>query len=762
MAIIHQKKSPNPVLTPPKEPKNFDVATAKAKKRAINAISFKVLIYVLTILIVALIFFLIGYIIYSSVPMYRYTSFWKFIFTANWKPKDNQFGIGMIIGMTLMLLFITMLFAVPLTIFSTVFIIEYLSKRGQKIAITLIQLLAGIPSVVFGLFAREYIGALFRLMGAPSNDNLMVAALTMTFMAIPTMVSLSYNALKSVPEGYRYGSLALGISREKTAFTIILRSASTKIITAVILGISRVIGETMAIMMIAGNASGGFDNSSFSGFLFSSIRTLASTIGLEISETSSSQHKAALFAIATFLFIMVFLINLTVLMLSNISRSHSQRANKLRQKAQLKIANEEMAVQKRQKVEQTKSKRQIKTVHFKKPLLASSHNQDEDLKSYHPTYSATELGMMVNLKTKNKFWKKAYSIMMLFLMGLSVAIVLFFIIWILGTIIIKGLIALGTPSAFISINGQDGIFAALFTTILLVVATLFFAIPLALAAAIYLFEYANPASWVTKSLRFIINLLSSTPSIIFGIFGLQVFIVLLKLPFSIFASSLTMTIVILPMLITNFEDALSSVPEGYREAGAGLGMTNLQQLFRIILPYAREGLMTGIILAMARIIGESAPVYLTLGTAIRMPAEGFLSQGATLTTAIYMLAAEAQPGKGQESIYLLALITVLLVFALNIGIQKIATFFTKNNDSSGSHLVTLKAKMKNISHKFQSFSFERWRIRQRASWRNFKKRVKYFGKWLKLRLSWKHIKETYQAWRERRQKFNKIKKKEEI
>lgn len=154
------------------------------------------------------------------------------------------------------------------------------------------------------------------------------------------------------------------------------------------------------------------------------------------------------------------------------------------------------------------------------------------------------------------------------------------------------------------------------------------------------------------------------------------------LPFSVFASSLTMTIVILPMLITNFEDALTSVPEGYREAGAGLGMTNLQQLFRIILPYAREGLMTGVILAVARIIGESAPVYLTLGTAIQMPVQGFLSQGATLTTAIFILASESQPEVAEHTIYLIALITVILVFTLDFGSQKISQYFLDNPHSS--------------------------------------------------------------------------------
>ncbi|SYV95571.1 Phosphate transport system permease protein pstC, partial [Mycoplasma putrefaciens] len=157
--------------------------------------------------------------------------------------------------MTLVLMLFSMLFAVPLTLFTTLFISEYLSKKAQRRTMTIIKLLAGIPSVVFGLFAREQIGNLFRLMGAYTNDNLMVAAITMAFMAIPIMVSLSYDAIQQVPIGYRDSSLALGISKEKTTFSIVRKSATPKIISAVILGMARVIGETMAIMMVAGNAT---------------------------------------------------------------------------------------------------------------------------------------------------------------------------------------------------------------------------------------------------------------------------------------------------------------------------------------------------------------------------------------------------------------------------------------------------------------------------------------------------------------------------
>jgi phosphate transport system permease protein len=195
----------------------------------------------------------------------------------------------------------------------------------------------------------------------------MVASLTMAFMAIPTMISLSYNAVKAVPDGYRFASLGLGISKEKTTFSIVRKSASTKLISAVILGMSRVIGETMAIMMIAGNATGKLNDSSFGGFIFSSVRTLASTIGLEVLENSGRYHESALYAIGMFLFILVFIINIVILIIANFDKF----------KTKLQVRNQSK-------------------------MLAKMH-------SYETRYADYQLTKMVNLKTTDKIVKKTYS-----------------------------------------------------------------------------------------------------------------------------------------------------------------------------------------------------------------------------------------------------------------------------------------------------------------------------------------------------------------
>lgn len=624
------------------ELKVYPTKTPTAKRSVKEQIT-KGIVYGMTAIAVAIFIILVVFVVLKSTKTFNNEGFFGFIFNSVWKPGSDgkgQYGIGMIVIMTITMLAIAMLFAVPITLFSTLFISEYLSKKSQKIVITVIKLLAGVPSVVFGLFAREQIGALFQLFGAKSNDNLMVAAFTMTFMAIPTMVSLSYNAVQAVPEGYRLASLGLGVSKEKTTFSVVRKSATTKIISAVIMGMSRIVGETMAIMMIAGNATGGFvTDSGLGGFLFSSIRTLAGTIGIEMLENAGSEHESALYAIGLVLFVLVFIINISIMIISNL--------DVWKQKHKIRVEERNLIKGKTRKL----------NIKGKK-------------------YNSYELVSLVKHGTSDKLGKKMYSSIALLFMWSSTVIIITFTFWIIGVVSIKGLMGLQYSEAFVSINGQDGIFATLFTTIFLVIATLIFAIPLGLAAAVYLSEFSRKNSLPTKTFRFIINLFASTPSIVFGIFGLSVFIIYLKLPFSVLAASLTMTIVVLPMLISNFEDALTSVPDSYKEAGSALGMSKLGILFKITLPNSMEGIITGIILAMAKIIGESAPVYLTLGTAIRMPSEGFLSSGATLTTGIYMLASEAGPGRGESITYLMSLMTIVLVLTLNFASMKISASIT--------------------------------------------------------------------------------------
>ncbi|QGS52214.1 phosphate ABC transporter permease PstA [Spiroplasma tabanidicola] len=606
----------------------------KSKQSKVDLVS-KSTIIIFTTFTLIILAILISFILYKSVPALKEVGLFKFIFSTIWAPdKDGagSYGILKIIFSTMVMLFISLLIAVPLTIFCSVFITEYLSTRLKKTIITFVQLLAGIPSVVFGLFALDQIGPLFVKMGAPTGGNMMTASVTLAFMALPTMISLSINALEAVPDSYRFASLGLGMSKERTTYKVVLVSAMPKIITAIITGVARIIGETMAVILIAGNSSQGLNFSEgFRGFIFSSIRTLAGTIGLEMLENHGTVHESALYAIGLVLFFLVIIINLLIIAIGSLN---NKKTRKLKIKKDLKLSKN-----------------------------SGLHN------SYY--YEPYKLKVLVRTYTEKRIYKTFETFIYKFFMILSTSIIVAFTMWIILVVISKGIIGFD-PATFIQISGQkSGIFATLLTTLMLIIATIILAIPLALFVAVYLAEYAHKNSKFAKTIRFSINVLASTPSIVFGVFGLSLFVVIFKLPMSIFAASLTMTIVVLPSLITTFEDALTSVPDSYREAAYGMGLSKTKVTLKVVLPNAMQGIITGLILAISRIIGESAPIYLTLGTSVRMPSEGFFASGATLTTEIYMLASEGSNAEVLNTAYELATVTIILVLGLN-ALSKLA------------------------------------------------------------------------------------------
>ncbi len=637
----------------------------------------KIIIYFFAILTILILLTLFGFIIYKSIYFFQHypAGFWGFLSGNTWNANNSQFGIWRIIIATFFVLLIALLFAIPLNIFSSLYISEYLSPRIKRRVVSIIQLLAGIPSVVFGLFALAILGPLFMLTGAPSTSNLLLTSITLSFMVLPIMISLSINALENVPDSYRFGSLALGLSKTHTTYRIVLRSAWFKIITAIMMGVSRIIGETMAVMMIAGNAPDGLKfGNGFINFIFSSIATLASTIGLEILENSGPMHESALYAIGLVLFIIVCIINIFII--SSQSFHNRKRNYHARKK--------------------TKSLR-----------LSKSYNANKINKLFYKHIEKTR-----GLK------KFKDGIGMFFLIS-STVIVISFTLVILSTIIWKGLFGM-VWSDLISTStfgGGAGIISTFLVTLLLVICSIIFAIPLSLMVAIYLNEYARPNSIFAKMVRFAIDVLSSTPSIIYGTFGLAFFIGVCCLPLSILSSCLTLTIVILPIMIRSIEDALSGVEKSLRHASLALGANKTSTMLRVVLPNSMPGIITAIILAIGRIIGESAPVYLTLGTSVRLPIAGFMSPGASMTTQIIILSKEGATAGAMRIMFELAFGIMVLIWLSNSLAHILEKKFAPNYFNIG-----FRAKWKNRINNLKFFFWKENYLHQKQSFNNFWKK----------------------------------------
>ena len=262
-----------------------------------------------SVLIVLLIFI---FTMKEATPAFRGIGVWKMLSDTTWRPGNDQFGIlAMIAGSGLVTLG-AVLIGVPLALGTAVFLSEIAPCWIAGIVRPSIELLAGIPSVVYGLFGMVVLVPLVRTIPAPGNAGygLLAASIVLAVMILPTIANISEFAIRSVPKGYKEGSLALGATKWETISRVIIPAAKPGIISAVVLGLGRALGETIAMIMVIGNSvilPTAITDNPLSIFL-SRARTLTGNIAVEISYATGI-HESALFATGVVLFILIMLVN---------------------------------------------------------------------------------------------------------------------------------------------------------------------------------------------------------------------------------------------------------------------------------------------------------------------------------------------------------------------------------------------------------------------------------------------------------------------
>jgi phosphate transport system permease protein len=262
------------------------------------------------------------------------------------------------------------------------------------------------------------------------------------------------------------------------------------------------------------------------------------------------------------------------------------------------------------------------------------------------------------------------------LLYLSAAITVGVLLFILGFIFLKGyrLITLQYITGEYSPSGGGGIKPFIISTLYTIGVSLAIATPIGVLAAVYLQEYAKQGRLV-KLIRYSTEALAGIPSIVYGLFGAAFFVAALKFGYSLLAGSLTLSIIILPVIIRTTEEALKVVPTSYREASLGLGATRFQTLYKVILPSAIPGILSGVILSMGRVIGESAALFLTAGTVYKIP-KTIMSSGRTLTVHAFLETKE----KGDiASAAATGIILIILILLLNTVAKVISKKFNKAN-----------------------------------------------------------------------------------
>ena len=250
-----------------------------------------------------------AFIFYEGLPALSATGVFDFITGSRWAPPA-YFGIGPMITGSIISTLGAITIGVPMGLFTAIFLAEIAPEKIAGILRTAIELLAGIPSVIYGFFGLVVIVPLIeKTFSIPAGNTMLAGIIVLTVMILPTVVTLSETAIRAVPRSYREGSLALGASKVYTIFKVVLPAARSGILTAAILGVARAIGETMAIIMVMGNAT------AITGNLLEPARTLTANIALEMSY-ASGLHSSALYATGIVLFVFIMFLNATLLYLN--------------------------------------------------------------------------------------------------------------------------------------------------------------------------------------------------------------------------------------------------------------------------------------------------------------------------------------------------------------------------------------------------------------------------------------------------------------
>lgn len=246
--------------------------------------------------------------------------------------------------------------------------------------------------------------------------------------------------------------------------------------------------------------------------------------------------------------------------------------------------------------------------------------------------------------------------------------------FILFYILIKGIPHL-TPSLFELKYTTDNVsmLPAIVNTLIITILSLLIAGPIGIFSAIYLVEYAKKGNKLVDIVRITTETLSGIPSIVYGLFGMLFFVTTMKCGYSLLAGALTLSIMVLPVIMRTTEEALLAVPNSFREGSFGLGAGKLRTIFKIVLPSAVPGILAGVILAIGRIVGETAALIYTAGTVAELP-KSVMSSGRTLAIHMYSLSKE---GLYTDQAYATAVVLLIIVVLINMLSNFVAKKFTK-------------------------------------------------------------------------------------
>ena len=289
-----------------------DISNRNKNKYVMEKVS-KNIFFISSLIAVLSLLLIIGFVFYKGLTpfIFKGYSFVDFFTGTDWLSGSDKFGIAPMVVASIIATIGALIIGVPVGILTAVFIAEVAPKRLAKIISPAVELLAGIPSVLYGIFGLAVIVPnIQNIFNLPKGQSLLAVIIVLSIMMLPTIISVSETAIRAVPKAYKEGSLALGASKIETIFKVILPAAKSGILAAVVLGIGRALGETMAVILVAGNSP------VMPSSLMDSVRPLTTNIALEMGYAFGT-HQEMLFATGVVLFTFILILNLVLNKLSN-------------------------------------------------------------------------------------------------------------------------------------------------------------------------------------------------------------------------------------------------------------------------------------------------------------------------------------------------------------------------------------------------------------------------------------------------------------
>ena len=560
----------------------------------------------------------------------------NFLFGTEWIPsgRDPKFGMLPLISGTLMVAGGTIVIAGPIGVGAALFLSEYAPFKLRTFLKPVVELLAGIPSIVYGFFALFTIGPMIRdIFPEATYFNVLQGVIVMSFMVLPIIVSISDDALKAVPKYLREASLALGATKWETSFKMVIPAASSGIAASILLGIARAIGETMVVTLAVGSVS---------GFHFNFLKE-AQPMTSYIAQTATGDippgtpAAEAAFAVALVLFLFTFLINRVAgqIVLRIKKGSTAAKEPTFLKKKALEIKD---SILKKETVIEVDAVSMIRRIDRSKRSITEK-GQDRRLRIRHIKGA---LGASLS--------------------ALCLIIAVIFLIYLLydvfkgGSGVISWDFLTGEPGWRVS---ELSIMPAITGSIYLMLLTLVFAVPVSVATAIYFNEIARD-TFYTRFIKRMIQNLAGVPSIVVGLVGLTIFVRLFNFGTSLLAGSLTLALMMMPIIVVSSEEALKAVPRSFREAARGMGATRWQTVKDHVLPNAVPGMITGTILALSRAIGETAPILFIGAIFAKTAPNGVMDSFVALPLTIFYWSRQVEEYKPYAEGTILVLLAILL------------------------------------------------------------------------------------------------------